>query len=290
MTTMTKTRAFLKWAGGKYGLVESINARLPEGRVLVEPFMGAGSVFLNSNFESYLLADINADLIHLYELLKSQPEVFIREAAALFVPTNNDKAAYYDYRVAFNQEQDRFRRALLFLYLNRHGYNGLCRYNKSGGFNVPFGAYKKPYFPERELWFFAEKAQKATFVCQGYAEVFAQAQADQVFYCDPPYAPLSTTGFTTYAANGFTLDDQAILARLARETAAKGVPVLVSNHDIELTRELYRGADLQVISVKRTISRNALNRKRVDELLALFTEHDVEYSAEHLAPLVNESF
>ena len=269
---MTKTRAFLKWAGGKYGLVENINARLPEGRQLVEPFMGAGSVFLNSNFESYLLADINADLIHLYELLKSQPERFIREAAVLFVPTNNEKAAYYDFRVAFNQEQDPFRRALLFLYLNRHGYNGLCRYNKSGGFNVPFGAYKRPYFPERELWFFAEKAQRATFVCKGYAEVFAQAQADQVFYCDPPYAPLSTTGFTTYAANGFTLDDQAILARLARETAAKGVPVLVSNHDIELTRELYRGADLQVISVKRTISRNALNRKRVDELLALFTE------------------
>lgn len=273
MTTMTKTRAFLKWAGGKYGLVESINQRLPEGRELVEPFMGAGSVFLNSNFESYLLADINADLIHLYQILKTRPDRFIREAAGFFTPANNDKAAYYAHRVAFNQERDRFRRALLFLYLNRHGYNGLCRYNKSGGFNVPFGAYKKPYFPERELWFFAEKAQKATFVCQGYDQVFAQARPDQVFYCDPPYAPLSTTAsFTTYAANGFTLDDQAILARLARETAATGVPVLVSNHDIPLTRELYRGADLEVVSVKRTISRNAHNRKKVDELLALFTE------------------
>ncbi|ART80958.1 Dam family site-specific DNA-(adenine-N6)-methyltransferase [Oceanisphaera avium] len=269
---MTKTRAFLKWAGGKYGLVENINARLPEARQLVEPFMGAGSVFLNSNFESYLLADINADLIHLYNLLKSQPDIFIREAAQLFVPMNNDKSAYYDFRIAFNQERDQFRRALLFLYLNRHGYNGLCRYNKSGGFNVPFGAYKKPYFPERELWFFAEKAQLATFVCKSYAEMFASASAEQVFYCDPPYAPLSSSAsFTTYAANGFTLDDQAILARLARETAAQGVPVLVSNHDIPLTRELYRGADLQVVSVKRTISRHAHTRKRVDELLALFT-------------------
>lgn len=271
MTKMTKTRAFLKWAGGKYGLVDNINQRLPEGRELVEPFMGAGSVFLNSNFESYLLADINADLIHLYQLLKSQPDIFIREAAALFTGCHNDEATYYELRVAFNQEQDRFRRALLFLYLNRHGYNGLCRYNKSGGFNVPFGAYKKPYFPERELWFFAEKSQKATFVCQGYAEVFAQAQSDQVFYCDPPYAPLSdTASFTTYAANGFTLDDQAILAGLARDTAAQGIPVLVSNHDIPLTRELYRGAELEVVSVKRTISRHGHNRKKVDELLALF--------------------
>ncbi len=272
MTTMTKTRAFLKWAGGKYGLVDSINRRLPEGRVLVEPFVGAGSVFLNSDFEAYVLADINADLIHLYQLLKTRPDAFIRDAAAMFTAANNDKTTYYDFRVDFNQERDHYRRALLFLYLNRHGYNGLCRYNKKGGFNVPFGAYKKPYFPERELWFFAEKAQRATFVCQSYTEVFARADADQVFYCDPPYAPLSSTAsFTTYAANGFTLDDQAILARLARETATRGVPVLISNHDIPLTRELYRDADLEVVAVKRTISRHAHNRKKVDELLALFS-------------------
>lgn len=271
MATMTKTRAFLKWAGGKYGLVDNINRRLPEGRTLVEPFVGAGSVFLNSNFDAYVLADINADLISLYRLLQTRPDAFVREAAGLFVPGNNDKAVYYGLRTEFNQEAEPFRRALLFLYLNRHGYNGLCRYNRKGGFNVPFGAYKKPYFPERELWFFAEKAQKARFVCQGYDEVFAGAEPDQVFYCDPPYAPLSSTAsFTTYAANGFTLDDQAILARLARETAAKGVPVLISNHDIPLTRELYRDASLDVVAVKRTISRHGHNRQKVDELLALF--------------------
>lgn len=268
---MNKTRAFLKWAGGKYGLIEHINRRLPEGQVLVEPFVGAGSVFLNSDYDAYLLADINADLINLYQLLKQTPDAFIRDAAALFVDANNEKSAYYAFRTAFNQEQEPSRRALLFLYLNRHGYNGLCRYNKKGGFNVPFGAYKRPYFPEKELWFFAEKAQKATFVCQSYDQVFAQAQSDQVFYCDPPYAPLSSTAsFTTYAANGFTLDDQAILARLARETSARGVPVLISNHDIPLTRELYRDASLDVVAVKRTISRHGHNRKKVDELLALF--------------------
>ena len=54
---MKKTRAFLKWAGGKYALVDSITARLPQGRVLVEPFVGAGSVFMNTEYEAYLLAD-----------------------------------------------------------------------------------------------------------------------------------------------------------------------------------------------------------------------------------------
>lgn len=109
-------------------------------------------------------------------------------------------------------------------------------------------------------------------ICESYADAIQRAEEDWVIYCDPPYAPLSTTAsFTTYSAGGFTLDDQAVLARLARHTAArKGVPVLISNHDIELTRELYRGARLDEILVKRTISRNGGTRNKVAELLALY--------------------
>ena len=169
---MKKTRAFLKWAGGKYALVDSITARLPQGRVLVEPFVGAGSVFLNTDYEAYLLADINPDLIDFYNLLKSAPEAVIQQARALFSPVNNQRDAYFELRAAFNQCHEAQERAALFLYLNRHGYNGLCRYNKKGGFNVPFGKYKAPYFPEAELWAFAEKAQRATFICECYSKTF----------------------------------------------------------------------------------------------------------------------
>lgn len=269
---MKKTRAFLKWAGGKYSLVEEIAERLPAGRVLLEPFVGAGSVFLNTDYDAYVLNDINPDLICLYNHLKVMPDNFITEARKLFVAEHNHKAAYYRLRTQFNQTETTFERAMLFLFLNRHSFNGLCRYNKKGGFNVPFGSYKKPYFPEKELWAFAEKAQKATFICESYADAIKRAEEDWVIYCDPPYAPLSNTAsFTTYSAGGFTLDDQAILARLARHTAArKGVPVLISNHDIALTRELYRGARLDEILVKRTISRNGGSRNKVAELLALY--------------------
>lgn len=240
--------------------------------MLLEPFVGAGSVFLNTDYDAYVLNDINPDLIGLYNHLKLTPDRFIAESRKLFVTEHNHKAAYYRLRTQFNQTDTSFERALLFLFLNRHGFNGLCRYNKKGGFNVPFGSYKKPYFPEKELWAFAEKAQKATFICESYADAIQRAEEDWVIYCDPPYAPLSTTAsFTTYSAGGFTLDDQAVLARLARHTAArKGVPVLISNHDIELTRELYRGARLDEILVKRTISRNGGTRNKVAELLALY--------------------
>jgi len=274
---MKKQRAFLKWAGGKYGLVEDIQRYLPEGRKLVEPFVGAGSVFLNTDYEQYLLADINPDLINLYNLLKDKPENYISEAKRWFIPENNRKEAYLDVRAEFNATDDIMYRSLAFLYMNRFGFNGLCRYNKKGGFNVPFGSYKKPYFPEAELEFFAEKAKKATFVCESYPETFSRARKGSVVYCDPPYAPLSTTAnFTSYSGNGFTLDDQAALADVAEKAATeRGIPVLISNHDTTLTRRLYHGAELNVVKVKRTISRNGAGRNKVDELLALFkpTEH-----------------
>lgn len=274
---MKKQRAFLKWAGGKYGLVEDIQKHLPPARKLVEPFVGAGSVFLNTDYEHYLLADINPDLINLYNLLKEQPERYISEAKRWFTQENNRKEAYLNIRSEFNKSDDVMFRSLAFLYMNRYGFNGLCRYNKKGGFNVPFGSYKKPYFPEAELEFFAEKAQRATFVCEGYQETFRRARKGCVVYCDPPYAPLSNTAnFTSYAGNGFTLDDQAALADIAEKTATvRGIPVLISNHDTTLTRRLYHGAELNVVKVKRTISRNGGGRNKVDELMALFHKPDI---------------
>ena len=239
---------------------------------MVEPFVGAGSVFLNSDFKHYILNDINADLINLYKELKSSPDELISDAKKLFVDLNNHADAYYEYRVQFNQSRDVYERSILFLYMNRHGYNGLCRYNLKGIFNVPFGKYKKPYFPEKEMYFFAEKAQKATFTCLDYDDVFKLVPNNAVIYCDPPYVPLSkTASFTSYAKGGFNLDDQANLANLAEQAAFENnTPVLISNHDTVWTRKIYSQASLEQIQVKRTISPKGGSRNKVDELMAMY--------------------
>lgn len=268
---MTKNRAFLKWAGGKYGLIDEINRALPQSKRLIEPFVGAGSVFLNSDFDEYLLNDVNSDLINLYRLLQTNPEEYLVESRKLFDSKYNDKERYYDIRAQFNASTDSFERSIFFLYMNRHGYNGLCRYNLKGGYNVPFGRYKKPYFPEKELLFFAEKAQRATFTNLCFRETFKAAQHSDVIYCDPPYAPLSpTASFTSYSGQGFKLRDQEDLASLAEKLSHSGIPVLISNHDLDLTRRLYKNAELEEIKVKRTISQKAGKRKKVSELLALY--------------------
>lgn len=268
-----KHRAFLKWAGGKYNLVEPITALLPDGNKLVEPFVGAGSVFLNTDYPSYVLNDVNPDLIALFRFIKRRPQTFINDARKLFTSKVNSADAYYALRKNFNDSTDTYERALLFLYLNRHGYNGLCRYNQSGKFNVPFGQYRKPYFPQAEIEVFAEKAQRATFTCMSFEKVFRRARKGDVIYCDPPYAPLSATAnFTSYATTGFSLDQQHELARRAAHAAHKRqIPVLISNHDTDLTRLLYADADLQSLQVARFISPKADGRTKVAELLALYT-------------------
>lgn len=265
-------RPFLKWAGNKFHIVDRIREVLPAGRRLVEPFVGSGALFLNVQFDEYLLADANPDLISLFDILRSQRGGFVDYARSLFSPTGNSEAVYYELRSEFNSTTDATRKAALFIYLNRHCFNGLCRYNSRGEFNVPFGRYSKPYFPERELLRFADKLHLAEIRCEDFGVVMQSAREGDVLYCDPPYVPLSNTAqFTSYSRGGFNDSAQERLAREARALSARGVPVLISNHDTPFTREAYSGAQLVHFDVKRFISRDAANRNAAPELLALFS-------------------
>lgn len=267
-------RSALKWAGGKKKLVDDIKGILPlkNKKRLIEPFVGGGSVFLNMEFEEYLLIDMNKDLINLFNIMKNDSSRFIAEAEYYFQSSYNIPDEYYELRKEFNASDDPFYRSLIFLYLNRHGYNGLCRYNKSGGYNVPFGRYKKPYFPKAELEFFAEKSQRAQFMQGDFGVAFNQAKPDDVIYCDPPYSPINkTSNFTSYAGNTFDDEEQIRLVKCAEEAGKKGIPTLISNHDVKFTRDIYAGADkLFKLKVQRSISRKGHGRVKVGELMALY--------------------
>lgn len=267
-----KNRAFLKWAGGKYSLLEHILPHLPHSPKLIEPFFGAGSVALNTEYDSYQLNDINADLVNLYKLVQHSSPQFIEALRPLFTKETNDSNFYYERREEFNSTDDKFRRALLFVYLNRHGYNGLCRYNQKGGFNVPFGRYVKPKMPDAEISNFATRFKRAEFTNLDYVEVIKKAPDNSVIYCDPPYIPISkTASFTQYATNGFNLEAQENLANTVKEAVAlRPITIVISNHDTPLSRMLYKGAKFKSFSARRFISQNAQNRKPVKELVAIF--------------------
>ena len=273
MINTQTTKPFLKWPGGKYRLTNRINKKLAKGKRLVEPFVGSGAVFLNTNYEKYLLADTNLDLINLYQHLQSEGVDFIEYCKTFFVKKNNDEDQYYKFREEFNTSKDSRLKSAQFLYLNRHGYNGLCRYNAKGSFNTPFGRYHRPYFPKDEMMNFHKRSQSAEFICAGFSETMHQVTKHDVVYCDPPYVPLSkTANFTAYAAAGFNWEDQISLADWASKLSANGIQVVISNHNTPTARELYleAGATMEKFKVRRTISCNPGERNLVGELLAVF--------------------
>ena len=267
------TRPFLKWAGSKYRIIDRVRNQLPQGKRLIEPFAGSGAVFLNTHYEHYLLTDTNPDLIHLFNFVKEEGDKFIRYAGRLFTDSNNNEKEYYLKRDKLNQCTHLRQRAALFIYLNRHGYNGLCRYNAKGGFNVPFGRYVRPYFPEKEMQAFHLKAQKAEFQIGSFESAFSQSKSGDVIYCDPPYAPLSeSSNFTSYSAGGFSLQQQQELASISERTAKKGIPVLISNHNTVFTRQVYKSANkLDKFHVRRFISCKGQKRNHAGEILALYS-------------------
>lgn len=264
-------KPFLKFAGGKFKLAAKIIAQLDQTKhTYVEPFLGSGAVFLNTNYSEYILADINPDLINLYNSLKNHGVIFIKDCADLFISENNNAEKFYQLREEFNLSSDPYRRSVLFVYLNRHCFNGLCRYNSEGRFNVPFGKYTTVYFPEKEMSFFHKKSQNATFICSDFRKTLFRINKNSAVYCDPPYLPLTaTSNFTKYAVKDFTYADHKALASLLKRMTKRGVNCVASNHDVPATRKLYKTFNFIELPVYRSISASADNRIQAKEVLII---------------------
>ncbi|EQA6838627.1 Dam family site-specific DNA-(adenine-N6)-methyltransferase [Salmonella enterica subsp. diarizonae serovar 65:(k):z] len=268
----TWQRPFLKWAGGKYSLLPELDRLIPAGKRLIEPFVGGGSVFLNSDkHERFLLADVNADLINLYQMLAVAPDSVIAEAIKAFRHLN-DAENYTAIREAFNAWQlNATERAAAFLYLNRHCFNGLMRYNLDGFFNVGWGKYKAPYFPEKELMAFRKKSSACVFMNAGFERTLRLAGDGDVVYCDPPYEPMpGTAGFTSYASGGFSWDSQVALAESCVAAHQRGAKIFISNSTAPRVIELYErhGFTLHRVNSRRSISSKGSTRETANDIVA----------------------
>jgi len=270
---VNKVRPIFKWAGGKFNCIERIVSALPDGKRLIEPFAGAATVFFNTNYPRYLLAEQNSDLIIFYQSLKQYKIDFIRYCSRYFTAKFNSAEIYYKLREEFNHcQKNKKKRAALFLYLNRHGYNGLCRYNQSGRYNVPFGHHKKVLFPETAMSDFLGRDSEVELICTDFRETFKLAREGDIIYCDPPYVPISSCNKAfNYWKDGFSLEDQCDLAHLAKTASQQGIQVIISNHDTPFTRQQYEGAMIHSFPVRRAISCKGDTRQPVHELLATFS-------------------
>lgn len=264
-------RPFLRWAGGKQRLLKSLLPLLPAGDRLIEPFVGAGSVFLASNYPAYILNDANPDLVAVWTALKMRPSDYVRDAAAYFCEANHNQNSYLALRETFNASPDPYFRATLLPYLNRFGFNGLYRVNRTGAFNVPYGRPARlPAFPMDSALQAADRLQHAVVQAGDFQSVINAATAGDIVYCDPPYHDSSRgASFSAYTSGGFDDADHLRLVDSARAAAARGARVFISNHDTPVTRAFYKDFRIHELRVNRSIASTKAGRGTCGELLAV---------------------
>lgn len=269
---------FLKWAGAKTRCIPALLAALPSPEhveCLIEPFAGSASVFLNTRYRQYVLADSNPDLVSTWRHARDNPSELISALRRLY-RDGNSEMAWQENRAAFNRMADCTEKSALFIYLNRHGFNGVCRYNKKGQFNVPFGRPAAPYLPEQEIMIFARKAARCyvIFFHADFTETLSAATTGLFaalrcgIYCDPPYLPLSSTAcFTQYDGQTFTLSHHQQLAAMLQDIHRQtGAPVVVSAGDTPLSRQVYQQFTFSMLSVNRSVSADHRTRVVAGEL------------------------
>jgi len=261
---------FLKWAGGKRQLLPRILGSMPDGvRTYYEPFVGGGAVFFalaaRGRFERAVLGDANEELINCYAALQKDVGGVIRALRR----HRYDRAHYYAVRAREPASMSQAGRAARLIYLNRCGYNGLYRVNRSGQFNVPFGRYKDPVIcDEPKLRAASAALQSVKLVHGDFEKTLAGARSGDFVYLDPPYVPLSaTSSFTAYAKTPFDAAAQARLAGKLRALGERGVRALLSNSDCAETRALYDPTLSERVPVRRAINSVASGRGSVGELL-----------------------
>ena len=268
----TPVSPFLKWAGGKGGLLSQYEPLLPSHKAVdryVEPFLGGGAVFFRTQYHPARLADINDAVINVYRVVRDQVEELIE----VLEQHRNDHDYYYQVRDLDPDEMGDVARAARFIYLNRTCYNGLYRVNSSGRFNVPFGRYKNPKFRNPEgLRAASEVLASVELMCEDFEASTADCGPGDFVYFDPPYDPLSATAsFTKYARDGFDTAAQRRLAEVFAALADRGARVMLSNSDTPLIRELYDPSRFEIheIQARRAINSNPKGRGPVTELLVV---------------------
>jgi len=273
-----KSKPFIKWVGGKRGLLPQLIKKFPqEFNNYHEPFLGGGAVF----FELYslgklenkniFLSDINAELINTYNVVKKSPLDLIVKLEEYVAKHSHE--FYYDIRGLDREksfkELSEIERATRFIYLNKTCFNGLYRVNKKGYFNTPIGSYKNPNIADKETILHASKAlENVTIYHQPFQAILENVNENDFVYFDPPYYPLtSSANFTSYDANSFLEEEQFALYSLFEKLDDKKVKVAHSNSDTEFINNLYKHYDINTVSANRFINSKSSGRGKINEVL-----------------------
>lgn len=259
---------FVKWAGGKRQLIPQIRERMPgKYNDYYEPFVGGGAVIFDLLPANALINDINKALINTYRTICNEPDAFLKEVNRLDNDMWEDgKKYYYSIREHYNDKLMRseydVELAALFVFINKHCFNGLYRVNGKGLFNVPYNNSRRVSVDEDVIIATSEYLRRVTIIDGDFEQACKNAKKGDFVFIDSPYAPLNPTSFESYTKEGFDIESHKRLAKLYDELTARGCYCMLTNHNTELINELYGNKDykIDVVSVKRMINSDASNR------------------------------
>ena len=264
----TEIVPFVKWAGGKRQLLSQIQERMPENyNHYFEPFVGGGAVFFLTQPSKALINDINKALINTYQRICDSPKEFLSEVNKIDSEMWEDgKQYYYTIREHYNDklmksEYD-VELAALFVFLNKHCFNGLYRVNGKGLFNVPYNNSRRVSVNGDSIIEISKYLQGITIIDGDFEDACRDARKGDFVFLDSPYAPLNPTSFESYTKEGFDIESHKRLAKLYDELTTRGCYCMLTNHNTDLINELYgnKGYKIDVVSVRRMINSDAYNR------------------------------
>jgi DNA adenine methylase len=296
MINKPKAKPFVKWAGGKGQLVETIQKKYPmiaNANIVnyCEPFVGGGAILFDVlqkyELKNVIINDINEDLINTYRQIKNNVQSLIRQLRKIqdiYLPfePNKRKEIYYTARDRYNHlkingdKNTDIEKASLFLFLNKTCFNGLYRVNKKCLFNVPAGNYKNPLICDAaNLKNIHLLLQGTTILCGDYSECLSYIDNNTFVYIDPPYRPLNkTSAFTSYTNVEFDDNEQMRLKKFLDLISQKGAKTVLSNSDPKNTNkddnffdDLYEKYTIDRIAAKRMINSVAEKRGFIREIL-----------------------
>ena len=285
---------FLKWVGGKRQLIKKFRDFYPpelfSGKVkgYCEPFLGGGAVFFDMinhyTFNHITICDINADLINVYNQVKTNVAELIEELSKIEISylgkdEANRQAYYYKIRKRFNSNSSKnlLNHAADFIFLNRTCYNGLYRLNSKGEFNVPAGRYKNPKILDNDnLLKVSGVLQQVDIQTGSFDKLLKLESNEKMFlYFDPPYRPISkTANFTSYSKDVFTDNEQIKLFEVFKKLDKQGHFVMLSNSDPKNSNpndnffdDLYSDFVINRVPARRMVNSDPKKRGAINEII-----------------------
>ena len=272
---LDKAKPFVKWAGGKRQLVQTLSKNVPKKySTYYEPFLGGGAFLFHilgqNPSRRCIVSDTNADLIKTYITIRDDPDRIISMLNKHAREYDNDHPGYYA-RIRSSTPRSDAAKASRLIFLNRTCFNGLYRVNKQGKFNVPIGSCAHPVANIKNIRAVSSilRSSKIKIRCTDFETAVSGAKKGDFIYFDPPYKPVSqTASFTSYSSDNFGDDELKRLATLCKNLTKKGCYVMTTNSNLPGIRKLFgRGWRASRVSVNRPINSDASKRTGHKELL-----------------------